>query len=45
LRIAHDFVPQRSGAGRDYLDDGLHSTAQVQQEIAPFAILFNSARP
>jgi hypothetical protein len=27
LRIAHDFVPQRSGPGRDYLNYGLHSTA------------------
>ena len=27
LRIAHDFVPQRSGSGRDYLNHGLHSTA------------------
>ena len=27
LRIAHDFVPQRSGPGRDYLNDGLHFTA------------------
>src|SRR5215510_7160674 len=25
LRIAHDFVPQRSGPGRDYLNYGLHS--------------------
>jgi len=25
LRIAHDFVPQRSGPGRDYLNHGLHS--------------------
>ena len=24
LRIAHDFVPQRSGPGRDYLNDCLH---------------------
>ncbi len=27
LRIAHDFVSQRSGAGRDYLNYGLHSKA------------------
>jgi hypothetical protein len=26
LRIAHDFVPQRSVPGRDYLNYGLHST-------------------
>ena len=26
LRIAHDFVPQRSGPGRDYLNHGLHCT-------------------
>jgi hypothetical protein len=25
LRIAHNFVPQRSGSSRDYLNYGLHS--------------------
>jgi hypothetical protein len=38
LRIGHDFIPQRSGSGRNYLNDGLHSTAKVQQEIVPFAM-------
>jgi len=27
LRIAHNFVPQRSGPGRDYLNYCLHFTA------------------
>jgi hypothetical protein len=27
LRIAHDFVPQRSGPRRDYLNHCLHFTA------------------
>ncbi len=27
LRIAHDFIPQRSGPGRNYLNHRLHSAA------------------
>ena len=39
LRIAHDFIPQRSGPGRDYLNHRLHSAAWVQQETAYFAVI------
>src|SRR4029077_16437888 len=39
LRIGHDLFPQRSSPGRDYLNNGLHSTAWVQQETVPFATL------
>ena len=39
LRIGHDFVPQRSGPGRDYLNHCLHSTVYVQQETIRFAML------
>ena len=44
LRIGHDLFPQRSGPGRDYLNYGLHSTSQVQQEISLFAMLLSISR-
>jgi hypothetical protein len=36
LRIAHDFVPQGSGPGRDYLNYGLHSLLRFSRK--PFLL-------